>query len=504
MTTDCRMRRAETLGVSRRDFLRLAALAAGSAFLSACGPLAERLTNRPSALGSLSPVDPEIFAVLNRLTYGPRPEELAHAAEIGIAGWIEEQLSPMGLDDTTADLQLTRLSMWSLDANALRDVSDRLFDDVDLDLVPAELRRATLLRQVFSRRQLYERVVEFWSDHFNISVEKQDCHVLKLIDERDVIRPHAFGRFRDLLGASAHSPAMLVYLDNHVSDAAHPNENYAREVMELHTLGVDGGYTQQDVAELARCLTGWSVVTEGRYWGRFQYKPEHHDNGEKRWLGEPIAAAGEAEVEHALDRLAAHPSTARFLVRKLAQRFLGFSHPELEARAATAFLAGEGQIEAPLRVLLLDGLAAGVSAPRFKRPVDFLVSTLRQLNATVGAGDGLWGALRRLGQLPFAWPTPDGYPDRDEAWSANLMPRWAFAWALGDQKLDSVAMDWNDICGSELDPGQGLDRLAILLFGAPLPDGDRNALLAELPGTGIEARRALAAALVASPRFQWR
>jgi len=157
-----------------------------------------------------------------------------------------------------------------------------------------------------------------------------------------------------------------------------------------------------------------------------------------------------------------------------------------------------------LRVLLLDGLAAGVSAPRFKRPVDFLVSTLRQLNATVGAGDGLWGALRRLGQLPFAWPTPDGYPDRDEAWSANLMPRWAFAWALGDQKLDSVAMDWNDICGSELDPGQGLDRLAILLFGAPLPDGDRNALLAELPGTGIEARRALAAALVASPRFQWR
>ena len=489
--------------VTRRDFLRLSALVAGSAFLSACGPVAERISNWPEPVGSAEPVDPRLFAALNRLTYGPQPAELARATEIGLAGWIEEQLAPEAIDDTAVQLQLTRVSLWSLDANALRDVSDRLFDDVDLDLVPTELRRATLLRQLFSRRQLYERAVEFWSDHFNISVEKQDCHVLKLIDERDVIRPHAFGRFRDLVGASAHSPAMLVYLDNHVSDRAHPNENYARELMELHTLGVDGGYSQQDVAELARCLTGWSVVTEGRHWGRYQYKPELHDTGEKVWLGELIAPAGESEVEYALDRLAAHPATARFVTRKLARRFLGGSYPELEARAAAAFLANQGDLQAVLRVLLLDGLAAGVATPRFKRPVDYLVSTLRQLNATVGDADPVWDVLRRLGQLPFTWPTPDGFPDRDDAWSANLMPRWALAWNLRANAFGDVVVDWEHICGVGSSPAQAADRIATLLFGRPLPEAERAALLAELPNDEIDSRQLLVAALLASPRFQW-
>ncbi len=489
--------------VTRRTFLRLSALAAGGAFLSACGPLAERITNVPGALDGLAPVDPTVFAALNRLTYGPRPDELARATEIGLAAWIEEQLAPNRLDDTVADLQLTRLSLWPLDANALRDLSDRLFDDVDLDLVPGELRRATLLRQVHSRRQLYERVVEFWSDHFNISVEKQDCHVLKLVDERDVIRPNALGAFRDLVGASAHSPAMLVYLDNHVSDRAHPNENYARELMELHTLGVDGGYSQRDVAELARCLTGWSVVTEGRYWGRFQYKPESHDDGDKDWLGERVASAGEAEVEHALDRLAEHPATARFVVHKLARRFLGTSDAALEAKAVAAFSTSRGDITATLRVLLLDGLARGISAPRFKRPVDFLISSLRQFNATVGSGDTLWDPLRRLGQLPFAWPTPDGYPDRDEAWSANLMPRWAFAWGLGNDAVGAVGVNWASVCGDGLPLGDSVDRLATLLFGTALPKSERDALVAELPDADLGTRKILAAALLAAPRFQW-
>lgn len=490
--------------LTRRDFLRLTALAAGSAFLNACGPLAERLTNRPGPLGDVATVDPAVFAVVNRLTYGPRPEELARATEIGLGPWIEEQLAPSTIDDGELHLQLTRLSLLTLDADALRDVSDRLFDDVDLDLVPGELRRATLMRQIYSRRQLFERVVEFWSDHFNISVEKGDCHVLKLVDDRDVIRPNALGRFRDLLGASAHSPAMLVYLDNHVSDRTHPNENYAREVMELHTLSVDGGYTQQDVAELARCLTGWSVVTEGRYWGRYQYKPELHDDGEKVWLGERIAPAGEAEGEHVLDRLADHPATARFVVRKLARRFLGGSAPQLEDRAATAFTTGGGDITGALRVLLLDGLASGQAVtPRYKRPVDYLTSALRQINARVGGAVGLPDDLRRLGQLPFAWPTPDGYPDRDDAWAANLMPGWALAWALGSDAMQDVVVDWPAICGADLAPSEALDRLALILFGQRLPDADRRALLAELPSPDLGSLKVLAAALLASPRFQW-
>lgn len=489
--------------LSRRAFLRLTALTAGSAFLSACGPWAERITNLPGAIGAAEPVDPTLFAALSRLTYGPRPDELARAAEIGLAGWIEEQLAPDTLEDDVAALQLTRLSLWSLDADALRDVSDRLFDDVDLDLVPGELRRATLIRQVYSRRQLFERVVEFWSDHFNISVEKQDCHVLKLVDERDVIRPHALGRFRDLVGASAHSPAMLVYLDNHVSDRTHPNENYARELMELHTLGVEAGYSQRDVAELARCLTGWSVVTEGRYWGQYHYKPELHDDGAKLVLGEHVEPAGEAEVEGVLDRLVRHPAHAGFIVRKLARRFLGRSDAALEARAVSAYTGSDGDIRATLRVLLLDGVAAQAGAPRFKRPVDFLVSTLRQLNATIGSGGGLTDTLRRLGQVPFAWPTPDGYPDRDEAWSANLMPRWAFAWDLNLDGPEGVGVNWSSVCAEDRPPAEAADRIATLLFGAPLPVDERDALLAAMPGDDLDARKTLAAALLASPRFQW-
>ncbi|NJM06681.1 DUF1800 domain-containing protein [Candidatus Gracilibacteria bacterium] len=176
-----------------------------------------------------------------------------------------------------------------------------------------ELPRATLLRAIYSRRQLYEVMVDFWSDHFSISIDKAGVAPLKLLDDREVIRPYALGRFDELLWAVMRSPAMLIYLDNQENHAGNPNENYARELLELHTLGVNGGYTQRDVQEVARALTGWTV-DDNYYRGQHRFAPEQHDDGVKIVLGQRLAAGGgeqDAERMHAL--VLAHPATARFV-----------------------------------------------------------------------------------------------------------------------------------------------------------------------------------------------
>src|SRR5262249_11611084 len=189
-----------------------------------------------------------------------------------------------------------------------------------------EITRHTLLRAVYSRRQLFEVMVGFWTDHLNINLEKGDCIYLKPADDRLVIRTHALGRFRDLIRASATSPAMLVYLDGKENKKAGPNdipnENYARELLELHTLGVHGGYTQKDVLEVARCLTGWRLRTKWRK-GTVYFDPHWHDNGEKSVLGHGIpAGGGPADLEQVIDMVCRHPSTARYVATKLVRRFV--------------------------------------------------------------------------------------------------------------------------------------------------------------------------------------
>lgn len=516
------------LPLSRRRFLQLAGMVAAGAALAACDNenalsrpvqrLRQRLAGQPAPLGPWPDEDAATFAVLNRLTFGPRPEERRRAAEIGLQAWIEEQLAPATIDDGATDLLLTGFDTLTMRAHELHAWSDKLFDDEDRATVPDELRRATLLRQIYSRRQLYEGMVEFWSDHFNISVEKGECFYLKTVDDREVIRPHALGKFRDLLHASAHSPAMLVYLDQHVSDKRHPNENYARELLELHTLGVDGGYTQRDVMELARALTGWTVVERSdllawRWRGDFVFDPSRHDDGVKTVLGMRLEPEGQREAERVLEALAVHPGTARFLTRKLARRFLGPDAPaELLARAAQTFLQTDGDIRAVLRVLLLDGVAALPPSPPggegrgmrvFKRPVNFVVSALRQLNAVTDAGQPLLEMLARSGQLPFGWPTPDGYPDHAEAWQGNLLPRWQFALALAQNEIEGTEINTMELFAAASPPALA-DRLATLLLGAPLPAPQRDSLLTALREAGAELPQVLTAGLLASPTFQWR
>jgi uncharacterized protein (DUF1800 family) len=368
---------------------------------------------------------------------------------------------------------------------------------------------------VYSQRQLYERMVEFWADHFNISVNKGDCWFLKTVDDREVIRAHTLGNFRDLLWASAHSPAMLVYLDNQANHRDAPNENYARELMELHTLGVNGGYTQADVMELARCLTGWTVKEHFRR-GDFTFDAGRHDEGTKTVLGLVIEPASQREAEHVLDHLATHPSTARHIAKKLVRRFIE-DHPEsgsagLVQRAADTFLQTQGDIRAVLRTILLDGLMRHKDhlPPKFKRPVDFVTSALRMLNAETDGGDALREYLALLGQPTFEWPTPDGPPDEAGDWSGNLMPRWKFALALPRNEIPGTRVDIANLvqAAGAGTPVKILNQLSVLLLGTPLPAASRDALMKALDSAGARDDTSLpaifAAGLMASPAFQWR
>ncbi|MBK8620144.1 MAG: DUF1800 family protein [Anaerolineales bacterium] len=493
--------------LSRRDFLKLASLVTASAALSSCAPsLAySRLTGGLPTVPwtALSASD---FLALNRITFGARVEERARFVEIGLQAYIEEQLNHESINDFACDLRLSTFNTLKMEANELEGISNQLFDGYDREKVPNELRQATFLRQLYSKRQLYEVMVEFWSDHFNIFMDKEKEFFLKTVDDREVIRKHALGNFRDLVWASAHSPAMMIYLDNQANEKSHPNENYARELMELHTLGVDGGYSQKDVMELARCLTGWNV--KEHFWlGDFVFKEDLHDTGEKNVLGLSIQPSGQAEAEQVIEMLVKHPSTAKFICTKLARRFIADNPPEaLIEKAAQTFLNTNGDIKSVLRVILLDGLP--LAQPKYKRPVNFLLSALRMLNVETD-GIALHDYLVRMGQLYFNWPTPDGYPDYSEAWQGNLMPRWQFAFALIRNELNDTKHNLNallDVSSTGI-LQDDIDSITSLLLGAPLERFARNEIIDTVRAAGAtdeETRQIIAASIIASPAFQWR
>ena len=490
--------------LSRRDFLKLSALVTASAALASCAPVYRRLAGDLPAV-PWTPLDANDFQALNRLTFGPRVEERALFLEIGLQAFIEEQLAFDSINDFDCDLLLQPFKTIRMSADEIEGVTNQLFDGYDRERPIAELRQATLLRQIYSKRQLHEVMVEFWSDHFNIFIEKEPCFYLKPVDDRDVIRKHALGNFRDLLWASAHSSAMMVYLDNHVNDKSHPNENYARELMELHTLSVDGGYSQQDVMELARCLTGWTV--KQHFWlGQFTFDENMHDSAQKKVLGLAIQPKGQKEAERVIEQLALHPSTARFIAKKLTRRFIADEPPQaIVEKAAQTFLSTQGDIKAVLRVILLDGLA--LAQPKYKRPANFITSALRLTNSETDSA--LHDYLVRMGQPYFGLPTPDGYPDVSAPWQSNLMPRWQFAFELMRGEIAGTKNNLNhllDVSSTGILEDDA-DALTSLLLGAPLERFARDELIDSVSSTGVtadETLQVLAAGIIASPAFQWR
>lgn len=424
--------------LARRTFLSILAGGAAIGATGGCSRIIDELA-QPDLPDVLNPPGGDtrhpIALLLNRAAFGPTPGQIEEVERDGRARWIDRQLNYKDIDDDALGWRLRRYD--SIRMNTADLLSFR--SDEDSSYVANELARSTLVRAVFSKRQLYEVMVNFWSDHFSLyHFKDKKVTVLKTFDDREVIRPHVLGKFSDLLRASAHSPAMLTYLDNIVNEKSHPNENYAREIMELHTLGVDGGYTEKDIQEVARCFTGWTV--NGR--GRFEFDDSMHDDGEKTVLGEKIpAGGGKRDADRVLEILIAHPSTARFISTKLVRRFIADDPPpEFVEACITTWQTSEGDMRAILRTLL-NHPEFDQAPPKFKRPFEFLVSLLRATLANYDGDTDLVLRLERMGQRPFGWVTPDGYPDYAEIWKGGMLGRWNLAADAARSALPGASID---------------------------------------------------------------
>lgn len=430
------------------------------------GPNAQMTTAAASAASK----ELEALHVLNRLGYGPAPGDIDRVLQMGVEAYIQQQLHPEKLEisaslserlKTIPDIHSTDAALYADygppqrkaaagDQAKMKAVTQRQNQVADA------AREARLLRAVYSSAQLQESMVDFWFNHFNVFAGKgQETKIWTGNFERDAIRPHAFGRFRDLLGATAKHPAMLSYLDNQKSTAERTaksgkklgglNENYAREVMELHTLGVDDGYTQADVTALARIFTGWGYDRKqlvDRVDPAFFFDSKKHDDDEKKFLGKTFAAGGgEEEGERALDLLAAHPATARHLSYEIAQYFVADNPPpQLVEKLAKRWRETDGDIGKVLDTLFKspEFWSADVVAKKFKTPWQYLVSSLRATGLPMVANvKPLLDMLRQNGQALYGCTTPDGYKNTQAAWlnSDALIFRLNFANALGSGNL---------------------------------------------------------------------
>jgi len=518
----------------------------------------------------------QVLQVLNRLGYGPRPGDVARVRAMGVDRWIAQQLAPDRIDDHVADSALAQYHLLDTPTGdimaAFREAQQarrqaQLAMKADGDSTSQadaqrqyrranpqlralqqrvqgpinELESAQVARAVLSERQLNEVMVNFWENHFSVYVGKGQTRNFLNAYDRDVIRPHALGKFRDLLGAVAHSPAMLFYLDNWESQAdsthatltangrvataaqrrrvlgmigqARPNqlprqlrdlspeqrqqalqrlrqagtrglnENYARELMELHTLGVDGGYTQHDVIEVARCLTGWTI--DMRDGGRFIFRPQMHDADAKVVLGHRIPAGrGEEDGEQVLDLLASSPATAHFIARKLVVRFVSDSPPPaLVERAAQTFLHTDGDIREVVRTIVTSPEFFSTAAYRakVKTPFELVVSGLRALGAYPDTTPRLAGLVGLLGQPAFGRQTPDGWPDQGDAWmnTGAILDRINFGLLLASGRLPGASFaNWpqaHELARAPHD--QQVDGVIAAILGGDVSPVTRDVLL---------------------------
>jgi len=364
--------------------------------------------------------------LLRRTTWGATPALVAEVTRDPQA-WFDAQLAPETVDDATCEGYLTRFP------KVQRTIAQvRAQDNSGSGGTMGEVGMATLTRYTWSRRQLFEVVCDFWSNHLNATCPSTDVWDNRHEYDRDVIRRHAFGSFEEMLVASARHPAMLRYLDNASSTRRSPNENYAREVMELHTVGVDAGYGEAGVKAAARVFTGMTISGNGS----FTYDAARHDTSAASVLGwstpAHAAAQGEAVAVDLLRHLARHPSTATAIARKLAVRFVSDDPPApLVADMAAAYSAGGTQVVPVLRVLFASDEFWASAGQKTRRPLEGYVAAVRAVGSTP-AGDGYGGIdamywqTRDLGHQPLAWAPPNGYPDVAVAWrsAGGTMQRW--------------------------------------------------------------------------------
>jgi uncharacterized protein (DUF1800 family) len=475
--------------------------------------------------------DRSILHVLNRLAFGPTLEDFRRVKAIGLDRYVAEQLDPDTIPESyELHWRLAALDTLRLDAVQLREMYGPLrplrgFKPSD-ELVKAQRERlrvvvqqaaeARILRAVLSRRQLQEVMVDFWYNHFNVFAGKELDDLWIGDYEQRAIRPFVLGRFRDLLFAVTKHPAMLVYLDNTLSTApqspgakgsrAGLNENFAREVMELHTLGADGGYTQEDVVTLARVLTGWSLNRpDAREYADYAtvFEGARHDFGAKFFLGQPLRSKGKAEGEEALDMLAKNPATARHIAFELAQYFVADDpSPGLVERLTERFESSDGNIREVLKALFDSREFWDSYGLKYKTPYQFVLSLVRAGGIAVGNTRPLLAAISQLGMPLYGCLTPDGYKNTEDAWlSPDATTRRigiATAFARGEVAVTSLPLSAM--------PGVSADRPRPApveagrleeLFGSAMTSQTRETLATAPPGLR-------AALILGSPEFMRR
>ena len=463
------------------------------------------------ALGAEPISDQAVVHLLNRLAFGPTLEEVQHVKTIGVERYIAEQLDPDSIPESIElRSRLVQFDTLKLNPVQLRQLYGPLrtlrgfkpnaeLEKAQRERVRIILRDASearILRALLSPRQLHEVMVDFWFNHFNVFSGKGMDDVWIGNYEEQAIRPFVLGRFRDLLFATTKHPAMLVYLDNALSTAPGSpgargrqkglNENFAREVMELHTLGANGGYTQEDVVTLARVLTGWGLNSpDGRAFPEYAavFEGARHDYSPKVFLGQPLKARGKAEGEEALDILARSPATARHIAFELAQYFVADEPPTaLVERLAARFLETDGNIREVLRTVFASNEFWDSSGAKYKTPYQFVISAVRAAGGSVANVRPLLGAMDQLGMPLFGCLTPDGYKNTEDAWLSPdaTTRRISFATALAR--------------GS---PGAADDAHLEAIYGSALSEGTR-AVLEESP-KGLRA-----ALILGSPDFMRR
>ena len=500
--------------------MRTAARAARIFVIVAIGtvmPATARVAGQAGHVKSAVPRNPDdrtIVHVLNRIGFGAAPGDVARVRALGLSAYIDQQLHPERIDDSGLATRLAAFdtlsksteemaSQFYLPAQMARRALQRQQAQEPAEMTPAQremspdqaeavhkerqallqLVQAKLLRAAYSDRQLEEVMVDFWFNHFNVFSGKGQVRVYLNEYERDAIRPRVLGTFRELLQATAESPAMLFYLDNWQSSApegtrtaaprteaarmsrrnpsrmsqptggatrprtladlppglrnrrAGLNENYARELMELHTLGVEGGYTQKDVQEVARAFTGWTIANP-RQGGAFRFEPRMHDDGQKVVLSHMIKpGGGKKDGDTVLDLLASHPATARFVASKLARRFVADEPPKtLIDRAARRFTETGGNIREVVKSIVTspEFFAADSYRAKVKTPFEFVVSAVRATGTDTSNAMPLVLAVRNLGMPLYGCQPPTGYSDKAEAWvnSGALLNRMNFAVSL--------------------------------------------------------------------------
>jgi len=510
----------------------------------------------------------------DRLGFGPRPGATDFNDVTSLNAYIDAQLAPEVIDDSACDAYIAGMSRLD-SAGFTMPVPDattaqiRQYVAATTAYGPGELgeflRKATTARAIFSKRQLLEAMVDFWNNHLNTTINTSQY---KYWEDRYVMREFALGNFRDILGASAKSPSMLAFLSNRYSDGSNPNENYARELLELHSMSPtnhipgdpqngQANYTEVDVHTLAQILSGWTNTHSEEDEFEFNdspYWPSHHYPPKKLYLGgnTPIyfPYGGQEQGEYALDVISAHKSTAYFISWKLCQRFISDVPdtfcPNVVAAGMNAFIANYGNIRETLRVILkADFPGADFKSSwgqKIKRPFEFLASALRAMNASSYpppnnpySGINDWDLLNyynALGQELFAFPTPDGFPEEMTAWmnTNHVFGRWTLGNLLVRRYFGEISNNWSmgatapanaalDVFvgaspGPALNATQVVDRLIGYFIGRTIDTADRVNLITYLSNASAGNPNAITStnlnirpligALIASPYFQWR